>query len=298
MRRTRQRPLPVPRDRAGARAPIRLRPRRDRLLLPRRRGQRPGRRAGAVGDRLLRLRVHDVAEAHDGAEHRDRRRGRRRARARRMGRRHRDARLAGRRAVRDRVRLDAAALLGAGDALLGRLRGGRRPDAPGGPRRGRDPAADPPVFARAVRDDAAARPRGTHGTRVHGRGRRCSAARSSIARCRCGGPATTPGRGACSRSRSCTSPGCSARSASTRSSSSEPPQARRSSIRPVELPLVGRAEHDPSDRALPIDDVGVGQGRETRGRPRSGPTGRKRLGYGTLELLDPARGRRRDRPGS
>ena len=43
----------------------------------------------AVGDRVLRLRLHDVAQAHDVAEHRDRRRGRRRARARRMGRRHR-----------------------------------------------------------------------------------------------------------------------------------------------------------------------------------------------------------------
>ena len=39
-----------------------------------------------VGDALLRVRVHDLAEAAHGAEHRDRRRGRRGAGARRLGR--------------------------------------------------------------------------------------------------------------------------------------------------------------------------------------------------------------------
>ena len=58
--------------------------------------------------------------------------------------------------VRDHLRVDAAALLGARDAVLGGLRGRRRPDAAVGARPGRDAQADPPVLARAVRDDAAA----------------------------------------------------------------------------------------------------------------------------------------------
>ena len=61
------------------------------LLLPVDHGERAGGDAGALGDRLLRLRLHDVAEAHDDAEHRDRRRGRRGAGARRMGGGHRRA---------------------------------------------------------------------------------------------------------------------------------------------------------------------------------------------------------------
>ena len=61
----------------------------------------------------------------------------------------------------------------------------------------------------------------------------CSGARSSTARCWCGEARMTHGRGACSRSRSCTSPGSSARSAPTRSSAAEPFQARTSSIRPA-----------------------------------------------------------------
>ena len=218
MRRTRQRPLALARDHARAGAPVRLRPGRDRVLLPGGDGQRAGRRARPVGDRLLRLRLHDVAQADDVTEHRDRRRGRRGAGARRMGGRHRHARVAGADAVRDRVRLDAAALLGAGDALLRRLRGRGRPDAAGGPRRGRDAATDPAVFARAVRDDAAARADRPYGPGVHGRRRRCSGARSSTEHCSCGGAPTTPGRGASSRSRSSTSPGSSGPSARTRCS--------------------------------------------------------------------------------
>ena len=45
-----------------------------------------GRRAAGAVDRLLRLRLHDLAEAPHAAEHRDRRRGRRVAAADRLGR--------------------------------------------------------------------------------------------------------------------------------------------------------------------------------------------------------------------
>ena len=88
----------------------------------------------ARGERhaLLRLRVHDLAEAAEPAEHRDRRRRRRGAGARRLGRGHRRARRARVGAVRDRVLLDAAALLGAVAQVPRRLRGGRHPDAAGG----------------------------------------------------------------------------------------------------------------------------------------------------------------------
>ena len=68
-------------------------------------------------DAVLRVRVHDLAQAPEPAEHRDRRRGRRRPGARRLGCGHRQPRGAGVGAVRDRVLLDAAALLGAVAAL-------------------------------------------------------------------------------------------------------------------------------------------------------------------------------------
>ncbi len=81
-------------------------------------------------DRVLRLRLHHVAEAQHAAQHRDRRRRRMRPRARGLGGRDRRGRAAGARAVRRRLLLDAAALLGAGPALPRRLRGRERADAP------------------------------------------------------------------------------------------------------------------------------------------------------------------------
>ena len=65
---------------------------------------------------VLRGRLHLVAEAANGAEHRDRRRCRRDPAAGRVGGGDRRGRAAGAVHVRDRVLLDAAALLGAGDA--------------------------------------------------------------------------------------------------------------------------------------------------------------------------------------
>jgi len=96
-------------------------------------------------NRLLRLRLHAVAQAQHAAEHRDRRGGRLRPGARRLGGGDRHHRRAGTRAVRHRLLLDAAALLGTGAALPHRLRGGACPDAAGGPRRGGDGAPDRPV---------------------------------------------------------------------------------------------------------------------------------------------------------
>ena len=85
MKRTRQRPLPahaVTPEQAlrfgfvlGAVSFLFLVDRRERA----------GRDPRALGDRLLRVRLHDVAQALHRAEHRDRRRGRRGAGARRLG---------------------------------------------------------------------------------------------------------------------------------------------------------------------------------------------------------------------
>ena len=105
----------------------------------------------------LRLRLHDVAQAPHAAEHRDRRRGGRRAAAGRLGRgdrrrspRHRAV------PVRDRLLLDAAALLGALAADEGRVRARRRADDAGRPRRGRDAPPDPALHRAAAGPDAAA----------------------------------------------------------------------------------------------------------------------------------------------
>ena len=67
----------------------------------------------AERDGVLRVRLHDVAEAHDATEDRHRRRRRLRAGPRRVGRGDRGGRAPGPRPVRNRLRLDAAALLGA-----------------------------------------------------------------------------------------------------------------------------------------------------------------------------------------
>ena len=69
-----------------------------------------------------------------------------------------DGRLTGmaRLPVRHRLLLDAAALLGAQPADEGRVREGRRPDAAGRARRGRDAPPDPALHGAALRGDAAA----------------------------------------------------------------------------------------------------------------------------------------------
>ena len=104
---------PLARGHARPRAAVRIRAGRRLLLLPVDHGERAGGDARALGDRVLRVRLHDVAEAHDDAEHRDRRRGRRGPGAGRVGRRDRDARGAGLDLVRDHLRVDPAAFLGA-----------------------------------------------------------------------------------------------------------------------------------------------------------------------------------------
>ena len=58
--------------------------------------------------------------------------------------------------LRDRLLLDAAALLGAVAAHEGRVRARRRADAAGRPRRGRDAPPDPALHGAALRGDAAA----------------------------------------------------------------------------------------------------------------------------------------------
>ena len=133
----------------------------------------------------LRARLHALAQAPDGAEHRHRRRGRRRAAARRLGGRHRRDHRHVDLPVRDRLLLDAAALLGAVAAHEGRVRGGRRADAARRPRRGRDAAPDPAVLRAAVRRDAAAVLRRRVRRRSTSRARSCSARCSSPARSCC-----------------------------------------------------------------------------------------------------------------
>ena len=130
---------------------------RLRLLRPARAHRQPaGRGALALRPARLRLRLHALAEAHDAAEHRDRRRRRRGAAAGRLGGGHRRAQRHRPLPLRDRLLLDPAPLLGALAADEGRVREGRRADAAGGPRRGRDPPPDPPLHRAALRGDPAA----------------------------------------------------------------------------------------------------------------------------------------------
>jgi hypothetical protein len=94
------------------------------------------RRPRLSADRLLRRRLHPVAQAHQHAEHRDRRRRRCRAGARRLGGGAPDRSTGRRRPVRRDVPVDAAALLGARHQVRRRLPRRRRPDAAGrGPAR-------------------------------------------------------------------------------------------------------------------------------------------------------------------
>ena len=118
-----------------------------------------------------------------------------------------------------------------------RLRGRGGADAAGREGRGRDPPADLPLLARAVRHDAAARAGRGHGADLpRDRGRAGRRLRLPGARAVAPGRRATA-RGDSSRTRSSTSPRCSAPSRSTRSSEDEvagsPPRpaARRSSPR-------------------------------------------------------------------
>ena len=85
MHRTQRRPLPARHDRAGERADVRPHSRGGGVRAARTFIEPARGVARDVGDAVLRLRVHDVAEAADVAEHRHRRRSGRRAAARRMG---------------------------------------------------------------------------------------------------------------------------------------------------------------------------------------------------------------------
>ncbi len=94
MRRTAAAPDPGRPDRAGRGARLRRHPRRRLGAADGARHQHAcGRDPGAL-DRLLRLRLHDLAEAADAAEHRHRRRGRRVSAADRLGRGDRRRRIA------------------------------------------------------------------------------------------------------------------------------------------------------------------------------------------------------------
>ena len=129
--RTEQRPVASGRVPPAARARVRARA-LGVLVRPARLARQPADRAArARGQPLLRARLHALAEALDAAEHRHRRRRRRRAAARRLRGRRGPPRLGRARHVRRRLRLDAAALLGARADDQGALRARRRADAAG-----------------------------------------------------------------------------------------------------------------------------------------------------------------------
>src|SRR4029077_13973983 len=96
-------------------------------------------------------RLYALAQAVDAAEHRDRWRSRRRATPRRLCGRRRASRFRGVRDVRDRLRLDAATLLGPRAHDQGALRTGEGADAAGRERRCRDLEADRALHDRADR---------------------------------------------------------------------------------------------------------------------------------------------------
>ena len=125
MRRTRRRPLPRHIVSPAGGAGLRARARRGLDAVARAAastGSPPGWRSAA--NAVLRRRLHDAAQAAHHPEHRLGRRRRLHAGADRLDRGHRRARLGAGRAVPGRLLLDAAALLGAGDALPRGLRRG------------------------------------------------------------------------------------------------------------------------------------------------------------------------------
>ena len=91
--------------------------------------ERGGGPAGAGRQPVLRVRLHPLAEAQHAPEHRHRRSGRGGAPARRLGGCDREHHAPGAGPVPDRVRVDAAALLGACDPDQARVPGRRRADA-------------------------------------------------------------------------------------------------------------------------------------------------------------------------
>ncbi len=142
MARTRRRPTACRADRRRrTRSPSASCSRSSRCMVMGARGQLGGGRAAGADDRLLRLRLHDLAEAPHAAEHRDRRRRRRLPADGRLGRGDRRGQPRLDRPVPDHLLLDAAAFLGAGALSLPGLRAGRRADAAGRRRRARRPAS-------------------------------------------------------------------------------------------------------------------------------------------------------------
>ena len=129
------------------------------------------RRSGAGGERLLRLRLHAVAQAADVAEHRLGRHRRLLPAVDRLDRRDRIGGLAAARPVRHRLLLDAAAHLGAGPALPRGLRRGRRADAAGRAVRAGGDRPDPDLLGDHRRGLAVAVAGGRHRLAVPGGGR-------------------------------------------------------------------------------------------------------------------------------
>ena len=122
---------------------------------------------------LLRARLHGLAEAPHAAEHRHRRRCGCRAAARRVGRGRRLGQRDGRRALRDRLPLDAAPLLGARAAARRGLRARGRADAADRARRAGQRPADPALHG-AARDRVARARRARHARRGSTRSPRSS----------------------------------------------------------------------------------------------------------------------------
>ena len=137
--------------------------------------------AGGAGQRVLRARLHDGAQAPDHAEHRLGRPGRLLPGAHRLDGGDRRARVGAGDPVHGRLLLDAAAHLGAGAALPRGLRGRRRADAAGGRPGRRGGQADRPLLLRHGGHLAAAVAGRRHRV-VLPRGRRWSWAWSSSSR--------------------------------------------------------------------------------------------------------------------
>ena len=131
MARTRARPLPRGELTSAADAGVRRRRRRHRAVAALSLRQPADDVADARHVRRLRDRLHGAAQARDAAEHRDRRRVGRDAAGAGLGRGDQRRRARGAAAVPDHLRLDAAALLGAGALPHAGLREGRPADAAG-----------------------------------------------------------------------------------------------------------------------------------------------------------------------
>ena len=149
MRRTRNRPIPAGRIEPGAALGFGVTLAVGSVHHDGAGGEPRGRVGAGAVDRLLCVRLYDVAEAADAAEHRDRRRGGRISAGDRLGGGDRIGRSDAAGAVRHRVLLDAAAFLVAGAVRQCRLPACRRADAAGGRWRQGDAAADRDLHAAA-----------------------------------------------------------------------------------------------------------------------------------------------------